>query len=95
MYTRQDFEQLLLVIQDLKNLKSLAQLTTEEFLSSEAGINSSFFIQLGLTDALIVALGKNCDLLITADSALSDIALANGIKVYDLVQIRNKDFRDE
>ncbi|MDF9800022.1 uncharacterized protein YaiI (UPF0178 family) [Catalinimonas alkaloidigena] len=62
-------------------------------MKSELGVKSDYFIQVGLTDALILELGKKCDLLISADSTLSDIAIANGIKVFDLVQKRNEDFK--
>lgn len=51
-------------------------------------------MQVGLTDALIIDLAKHCTILITADSTLSDLAIANGITVYDLVQIRNKNLRN-
>lgn len=124
IYSKNDFDRLLIVIQKLENLvvlpniwtevdnllnsfsgnykypyiqriKSLVQLTTEEFLSSKTGVNSNFFMQLGLGDALNLALGKDYDLLITADFALSDVATANDIQVYDLVQVRNKEFRGE
>jgi hypothetical protein len=121
IYTKKDFEDLLLVIKDLnnlvvlpniwtevdnilnrlsgnykwpyiENLKALVTQTTENYLESKLGINSDYFISVGLTDSLILELGKKCDLLITSDSTLSDIAIANGIKVYDIVKKRNQDF---
>lgn len=73
--------------------KALEGRSSENYLKSKLGIDSDYFIQVGLTDSLILELGKKCDLLITADSALSDITLANGIKVYDMIQKRNEDFK--
>ena len=75
-------------------IKKLTTETTEEFLSTESGINSDYFINVGLTDALLVELGKRCNLLITADSDLSDIAIAHGIRVYDTVHRRNESLRE-
>jgi len=121
IYTKKDFEDLLIVIKDFSNLvvlpniwtevdnllnrlsgnykwpyiekvKALVSQISEQYLESELGINSDHFITVGLTDSLILELGKKCDLLITADSSLSDIAIANGIKVYDIVRKRNEDF---
>lgn len=121
IYTKKDFEDLLIVIKDLNNLvvlpniwtevdnllnrlsgnykwpyieklKALVSQASEQYLESELGINSDYFISVGLTDSLILELGKKCDLLITADSSLSDIAIANGMKVYDVVRKRNEEF---
>jgi hypothetical protein len=77
----------------IQAFKKLVANTTERYLSSESGINSNYFISTGLTDSLIIELGKSCDMVISADSSLSDIAKANGIRVYDLVEERNKDFK--
>lgn len=43
-----------------------------------------------MTDSLILDEAKNCRLLITSDSILSDYAIANGIEVYDLVKVKNE-----
>lgn len=53
-------------------------------------ITSDGFNDLGLTDSLILEYAKNCKLLITSDSQLSDYARANGIEVYDMVKSRNE-----
>ncbi len=76
-------------------VRSLAGQTTEKYLASVTGMSSDYFIGDGLTDALLIELGKEkqCDFLITGDSALSDIARANGITVYDTVQRRNENLR--
>ncbi|WKN43983.1 hypothetical protein [Tunicatimonas pelagia] len=67
--------------------------TSERYLRSELGANSNYFISIGLTDSLIIELREEYDLLITADSKLSDLAKAHGITVYDLKEERNEDFR--
>ncbi|MEM9832880.1 MAG: hypothetical protein AAF944_19765 [Bacteroidota bacterium] len=76
-----------------ETLKEIVSKTTEKYLSSESGINSDFFVNTGLTDSLIVELGKSCEMVITADSKLSDLIQAHGIAVYDLVKEKNKDFK--
>ncbi len=63
--------------------------TSEQFMSSLIGVNSDSFFDLGLTDSLLLNLAKECELLITTDSSLSDYAIANGIKVFDIVKNRN------
>ena len=64
--------------------------TTEKFLETEKATVSSGFFDLGITDSLLLEYSKECDLLITSDSNLSDYALASGIKVFDLVKNRNE-----
>lgn len=63
--------------------------TSEQFISSIIGVNSNSFLDLGLTDSLLLNLAKECELLITTDSSLSDYAIANGINVFDIVKNRN------
>lgn len=63
---------------------------TEEFIDSIEGAESESFFDLGLTDSLLLKHAKKCELLITSDSRLSDYAVANGVKVYDLVRNRNQ-----
>jgi rRNA-processing protein FCF1 len=69
--------------------------TTEKYLESHTATNENSFYDLGLTDSLILQIAKSCKLLITSDSQLSDYAIANGIKVYDLVQISNQRIRKQ
>ena len=64
--------------------------TTERYLSSLRGAENPYYFDLGLTDSLILECAKECNLLITSDSRLSDIARANGINVYDMVMARNE-----
>lgn len=63
--------------------------TSEKYLNSLIGIENDCFFDLGLTDSLLLNLAKECELLITTDSTLSDYAIANGIKVFDVVKNRN------
>ena len=124
IYSKQDYQELLLAIKDLHNLvvlpnvwtevdnllnrfsgnhkwsyitlvKSMLEQTTERYVASVTGGGSDYFISDGLTDALLIELGKEkqYDYLITGDSTLSDIARANGINVYDTVQRRNENLR--
>lgn len=74
----------------IKLIRKILTQTSERYLTSKSGANSVYFGSVGLTDSLLIELGKECDLLVTADSSLSNIATANGIKVYDTVKRRNE-----
>jgi len=63
---------------------------SEKFIESILGTESDGYYNLGLTDSLLLELAKDCDLLITSDSSLSDFAVANNIKVFDTVKNRNE-----
>jgi len=76
--------------QYIKQLTKTIELTTEKFIKSIDAINSDGFYDLGLTDSLILEYSKECEVLITSDSSLSDYAIANGVKVFDLVKSRNE-----
>lgn len=76
--------------QYLQEIANLVKLSTEKYIESKAVVDSPEFFDLGLTDSLLLSYGTECDLLITSDSALSDYARANGIKVYDMVKSRNQ-----
>ncbi|MFN3999794.1 PIN domain-containing protein [Algoriphagus sp.] len=71
-------------------LKELVSKSTEKFLESKRIIESNAFFELGITDSGVLEICKECDLLITGDSRLADYANAFGIKVVDLVKIRNE-----
>jgi rRNA-processing protein FCF1 len=71
------------------NITQLINLTYEKFFDSSTGAQSDYFFELGLTDSLILECARECELLITSDSKLSDYATANNIKVYDMVRMRN------
>lgn len=64
--------------------------TTEKYIQAIEATRSYEFFELGLTDSLLLIHARNCKLLITSDSKLSDYATAYGLAVFDLVQNRNK-----
>lgn len=71
-------------------MKELISRSTEKFIQSKLCLESSVFIELGLTDSGVLEICKECDFLVTGDSKLADYAAAFGIKVVDLVKIRNQ-----
>jgi hypothetical protein len=76
----------------VNEIKNIINKTSEKYLQSKLGVDKLDFFDIGLTDSLIIELGKECDFIITSDSELSDFAIANGIKVYDMVKHRNEHF---
>ncbi len=76
----------------VKRLTELIKNSSEKYLHSNIAVESPYFSSLGITDSLILELAKECSFIVTSDSELSDYAIANGIKVYDMVKIRNKKF---
>ena len=74
-------------------IKELVSVTSEKYLKTKLATNTFVYENIGLTDALILELAKDCELLITSDSQLSDFAIANGILIYDMIKERNKDFK--
>lgn len=72
------------------HIAALIEATTEKYIPAATVIGGYEFYDLGLTDALILNEAKNCQLLITSDSMLSDYAIAQGIQVYDLIKIKNE-----
>ena len=64
--------------------------STEKFIESNKATESKGFINLGLTDSLLLEFAKECEFIITGDSKLSDFARAHGIQVFDLVKNRNE-----
>lgn len=70
-------------------LKELITITSEKYFETEKLIENYNLQIIGITDSIIIEIAKDCSFLITADSKLSDIAVANGIKVFDLVESRN------
>jgi rRNA-processing protein FCF1 len=75
--------------QYIAHLRHTIQLTTEKYIESLSASRSASFFELGLTDSIILDYAKECKLLITSDSKLSDYALASGIRVYDMVKAKN------
>lgn len=76
----------LYIAKTIETMKS----TSEKFIASISGVESHSFFDLGLTDSLLLQHAKECDLLVTSDSSLSDYANANGVLVYDIVKNRNE-----
>jgi rRNA-processing protein FCF1 len=74
----------------IEQITKIIKLTSEKFLASKTALKSNGFFELGLTDSLLLEYAKECDVLITSDSQLSDYAIASGVKVYDLVKNRNE-----
>src|SRR5699024_7512380 len=64
----------------IEHITSTIKQTTERFVKSKIATESMGFYELGLTDSLILEYSKECELLITSDSSLSDFAVANGIE---------------
>lgn len=64
--------------------------TSEKYIESQTIENNYAFYDLGLTDTLILEFAKDCELLITSDSQLSDYAIANGVIVFDLKKYKNE-----
>lgn len=73
----------------IQSITSIIKKSSEKFISSINAVKSESFYSLGLTDSLLLELAKECTLLITSDSSLSDQAKAKGIKVFDVVENRN------
>jgi rRNA-processing protein FCF1 len=73
----------------VEEISNTIKTTTEKFLESKIATKSMSFFDLGLTDSLLLELSKECELLITSDSSLSDYAIAYGIPVFDVVKNRN------
>lgn len=77
----------------INQITTIIKETSETYLKTKQVCDNYNFIDLGLTDTLIIELAKECNLLITSDSRLSDYAMANGIKVYDLVRTKNEQLK--
>lgn len=67
--------------------------TSEKYIESHIVEKNCAFYDLGLTDTLILEYSKNCEMLITSDSKLSDYAIANGVNVFDLKKNKNESFK--
>ena len=62
----------------------LVKSTSEKYFETHKIINNDYFLDLGITDTLILECAKDCNLLVSSDSKLSDYTRAFGIKVYDM-----------
>ena len=77
----------------VSTLVEVLKVSSKKYIASSLGVKRDYFQQIGLTDSLILELAKECKFIITSDSQLSDFAMANGIAVYDMIKIRNEDFK--
>ena len=77
----------------IQKIREVIKITSENYIDSKKGCELESFSQIGLTDSLVLEQAKSCKLLITSDSQLSDYAIAYGIKVYDLVKVKNEKLR--
>ncbi|WP_291134368.1 hypothetical protein [Flavobacterium sp. UBA7663] len=122
IYTKEDFKNLVIAIQDFKklivlpqvwaeadnllnnfsgnhkyqyisNLKHIIEQSTEKYLEIKSLLKNENLLAVGITDSLIIEIAKDCEYVITSDSKLSDLIIANGISVYDMVQVRNQSFQ--
>ncbi|MBS4029161.1 MAG: hypothetical protein KGZ58_11080, partial [Ignavibacteriales bacterium] len=64
--------------------------SSEKYITSLTATKCDGFYELGITDSLLLEYSKECELLVTADSKLSDYANAYGVSVYDMVKSRNE-----
>jgi len=74
----------------IEKITNTIKSTSETYIASLTATEHNSFYDLGLTDALLLEYAKKCSLLVTSDSTLSDYAIANGVKVYDVVKNRNE-----
>jgi len=74
----------------IQKITEIIKNTSEKYIDSKTGTECESFFDIGLTDSLVLEQAKSCKLLITSDSKLSDYAIANDIKVYDLVKVKNE-----
>jgi rRNA-processing protein FCF1 len=56
----------------------------EKYMKTADAVLLDVYSEIGLSDAIALELSRECDLLVTADSKLSDLARANNIMVLDL-----------
>lgn len=71
----------------------LVKSTSEKYFETHKIINNDYFLDLGITDTLILECAKDCNLLVSSDSKLSDYTRAFGIKVYDMKAIKNEKYK--
>ncbi len=76
----------------IEKLTETVKLVSEQYIPTLGATDDPAFVDLGVTDTLLLQAAKECQLLITADSALSDYAIANNILVHDMVKNRNRRF---
>jgi len=70
-------------------VKNIYKQTIEKYLETESVSQNWFFDILGITDSAIIIMARECDLLISADSALCDYAKSLGIETFDFKEYIN------
>ncbi|HCE56140.1 MAG TPA: hypothetical protein DER05_14555 [Lutibacter sp.] len=77
----------------VKKITELIKESSEKYINTKSATEKHHFMNLGLTDTLILDLAKDCKFIITSDSQLSDYANALGFNVYDMIKYRNTTFK--
>lgn len=75
-------------------IKEIIEKSSEKYFESNKIINHYSFDYVGLTDSILIEIAKNCECIITSDSKLSDLAVAHGITVYDMIFQRNQSLKN-
>ena len=70
----------------IKIFREISNSYQEKYRETKKIVKDELMWDIGLTDVVLIDIAKKSDLLITADSSLSDKARAEGIKVIDLKQ---------
>jgi predicted nucleic acid-binding protein len=70
-------------------VKNIYKQTIEKYIETEAVSKNWFFDTLGITDASILMMAKECELLISGDSSLCDYAKSLNIKTFDFKEYLN------
>ncbi len=73
----------------LEQLKEAVNIISEIYIPTIKATSADVFIELGVTDTLLLLHAKDCQFLITSDSSLSDYARANNVAVHDMKAYRN------
>jgi len=76
----------------IERIVEVIKVASEKYITSLKATESDCFFDLGITDSLLLEYSKECKLLVTADSKLSDYANAYNVMVYDMVKRRNERF---
>lgn len=79
--------------QYVQKIREIIKISSEKYIDSKTGCEFASFFDIGLTDSIVLEQAKSCKLLITSDSQLSDYAISYGIKVYDLIKVKNEKLR--
>ncbi len=77
----------------LDTIKDAIKVIPEKYLPTLDTITEYAFIELGITDTLLLICSAQYRFLITSDSRLSDYAIANNVAVHDMKAYRNNRLR--